>query len=53
MPRAPANKNIPAKPTYLCGFQYLKQYKIPYKTLFRCRESGRTVGSSRVAMIVE
>lgn len=38
---------------HLCRFQYLKPYKIPEKTVFKYREGGKTVGSGRVASIIE
>lgn len=37
----------------LCRFQHLKPYKIPSKTVFKYREGGRTVGSGRVATVIE
>ena len=41
------------KTANLCGFGHCKIQKKPRKTLFKCREGGRTVGSGRVASIIE
>lgn len=46
-------KILHPKPMHLCRFQYLKPYKIPEKTVFKYREGGKTVGSGRVASIIE
>lgn len=41
------------KQTHLCCFQHLKPYKITSKMVFKYREGGRTVGSGRVATVIE
>lgn len=41
------------KTVNLCGFGNFKIYKKCKKTLFKYREGGRTVGSCRVATILE
>lgn len=52
VPRNHINKNKLHKKTILCRFA-IENIKNTKKTLFLNRESGRTVGLGRVAIIIE
>ena len=53
MPRIYANKNIPCKNGYFMCIYSPKLLKKRHSMIFKYREGGRTVGSGKVAKIIE
>ena len=53
VPRIYANKNTPYKNDYFMYIYPLKLLKKCYNMIFKYREGGRTVGSGKVAKIIE
>lgn len=53
MPRNQVNRNKPHKNNDFMLYSAMKSIENTTKTLFTCREGGRTVGSGRVATIIE
>lgn len=53
MPRNHANKNTPHKNNDFTPYSAIKSIENTTKMLFKYREGGRTVGSGRVATIIE
>ena len=53
MPRTHANKNTPYKNGYFMCIYPPKLLKKRHNMIFQYREGGRTVGSGKVAKIIE